>query len=1006
MFSILNLFIIVFVYLLILFSVAYYAERMEKKGKSIVNNPYIYSLSLAVYCTSWTFYGSVGKAATSGLSFLTTYLGPTLMAVLFPVVMKKVLRLAKTHRITTISDFISSRYGRSLTLSAIITIVAFVGLIPYLGLQIKAIITTLMIISTRESIPSGYMHTIGISITLMLGIFAIIFGARRLDSSERHGGLVFAIAFESIVKLTAFIMVGIFVTFGLFDGFGDIFQRIMDSDRFTILFLGYGTETGYSEWFTLTLLSMMAIIFLPRQFQMSVVENYDESHLYKASWLFPLYLFLINIFVLPVAMGGILLGYPQTEADYFVLTLPLNNGMKHLALFAFIGGFSAATSMVIVESLALSTMIMNSIVMPGLIRFHRISAFPAIVLNIKRLIILIVVFMGYIFYMSIGEYYSLVDIGLKSFEAVALFSPSFFLGLYWKRANSKGAILGLIAGFIVWFYTLIIPAFMRAGIIGNELSELLSASGIFNPLGLFGLHGLDRYTHSLIWSMLLNTAIFVGISIFTKQSREEEIQSIVFVESYEKMRELHYGRSYTLNDIEEILSIYLGRNEAEYFIYNFLTSRKKRRDELGQDDILVLRNEAERLLSGAIGSSMAALVFEDKFIITEKEKEELSESIRHITENLRLSRQELAEANRTLSYLKAFSENIIESVPLGIVSIDSSLNISYWNRKMELLTGIKRERAQEHNILSLIPWIPEDIFVSRGHNERILEVDGYSLPCKRFDKCIYRVEISALQDPSGGYVLIFEDITEKRMMEEQLFQTSKLASLGKLTAGISHEIGNPLAAISSLAQELLSIKESDIKDEMPFLKESLQEIRLHIERIGRIVRSLSDFARISPVQKQRMDVGDILERVINLMRYDKRFKNIKLNVKIDKTPLIMINPDRIQQVFINLILNALDAMPDGGSLNIEMRRDGDDIFITFEDTGHGMDGYTVKRIFDPFFTTKPQGKGTGLGLSICYGIIKDHGGTITVWSKKGKGTKFLIRLPIKDVAYKGSESTN
>ena len=305
------LFIVILGYLSVLFLVAYYADKRKKSGQSIVSNPYVYSLSMAVYCTSWTFYGSVGKAATSGLSFLTIYLGPTLMASLWWVVLKKIINIAKKNRITTISDFIGSRYGNSLFLSALVTVVAVVGITPYLGLQIKAIMNTF-------TIPSGEVKgtaAAGWFITLVLGVFAIIFGARGLDSSERHEGLIFAIAFESIVKLIAFLMVGIFVTYGLFHGFFDIFSRIKDSPYSGLLYLGQGTSVSYGEWAALLFLSMMAIMFLPRQFHVSVVENSDVSHLSKAMWLFPLYLFLINVFVMPVAFGGLLLGGNQANVQ-------------------------------------------------------------------------------------------------------------------------------------------------------------------------------------------------------------------------------------------------------------------------------------------------------------------------------------------------------------------------------------------------------------------------------------------------------------------------------------------------------------------------------------------------------------------------------------------------------------------------------------------------------------------------------------------------------------------
>ena len=310
-----------------LFLIAHYAEKMEKAGSSIVSNPYVYSLSLAVYCTSWTFYGSVGKAANSGLNFLTIYIGPTLMAALWLVILRKVVYISKENRITTISDFLSSRYGNSLFLSALVTFVIVIGITPYLGLQIKAIMTTFSILSGR---PEG-SHFAGWLITIILGVFAIFFGARRVDVSERHSGLVFAVAFESAVKLIAFVSVGVFVTFGLFDGFGDILHRVKESQYAMLTTLGNNSNVTFTEWTSLTFLSMMAIMFLPRQFHVSVVENSSLEHIKKAMWLFPLYLFLINIFVLPIAYGGLLLGEPQQGADYFVLSIPLRQGLRGLS---------------------------------------------------------------------------------------------------------------------------------------------------------------------------------------------------------------------------------------------------------------------------------------------------------------------------------------------------------------------------------------------------------------------------------------------------------------------------------------------------------------------------------------------------------------------------------------------------------------------------------------------------------------------------------------------------
>ncbi|SPQ00250.1 putative Histidine kinase [Candidatus Sulfobium mesophilum] len=996
------LFTFILGYLSLLFLIAYYADRREKTGRSIVSNPYVYALSMAVYCTSWTFYGSVGKAATSGLSFLTIYLGPTLMASLWLVILRKIIIIAKENRITTIADFIGSRYGNSILLSALVAIVAVVGITPYLGLQIKAIIKTFTILAgeTKGSAEAGWF------ITLILGIFAIIFGARRLDSSERHEGLIFAIAFESIVKLLAFLVVGVFVTYGMFGGFSDIFARIQDSEYSELLYLG--SAVSYKEWGSLLFLSMMAIMFLPRQFHVAVVENSDVSHVSKAMWLFPLYLFLINIFVIPVAFGGLLLGGGQADADNFVLTIPLGQNAYPVALIAFIGGFSAATGMVIVESLALSTMVMNNLVMPAIYRFNEMRGFPAIILNLKRVIILVCVFLGYFFAVSIGEFYSLVDIGLKSFEAVTIFAPAIILGLFWKRGNKNGATIGIIAGFAVWFYTLLMPALLKSGMLTEKgFFGYLLHSEILNPHALFGVEGFDKWSHSLFWGLFFNLAFYIGFSIFTRQTEEEQKQSLLFVESYSP-KMLPSKGNYSIQQITDVLGQYVGRRESREIVEQFIARNSIRRESISRQELIRLKDEAERVLSGALGSAIATIIFEDKLTLTESERGELSTSIKQITETLRLSRQELAEANRNLAYLKEFSENIIESAPLGIVTIDSALLVRYWNKEIVNMTGIKKGEAFNRPINKLMPWVPGEVFLHSEQGEMTVQNPAMQT---------LKINISPLKDPSGGFVVILEDITEKKKMEEQLFQASKLASIGKLTAGISHEIGNPLASISSLVQEIRSLRgetfsqvpyrdgetpvsennhgNGDGEDSL-FLEESLRTINNHIERIAKIVRSLGDFARTSSREKIKSNVSEILDRTVNLVRYDKRFKNVRLVSNIEPIPELMINADRMQQVFLNLMLNAIDAMPSGGTLTVSMKRRGDSVEIVFSDTGVGIDEVIIDRIFDPFFTTKPFGKGTGLGLSMCYGIIREHNGTISVKSKKGEGTTFTINLPVEE----------
>jgi PAS domain S-box-containing protein len=748
--------------------------------------------------------------------------------------------------------------------------------------------------------------------------------------------------------------------------------------------LGEGSHTSFMEWTSLTFLSMMAIMFLPRQFHVAVVENYSTDHIKKAMWLFPLYLFLINIFVLPIAYGGLLMNGTSSNADYFVLSIPLQKGETVLALLVFIGGFSAATAMIIVESLALSTMVMNSLVMPALWSMNAMKGFHQVILNTKRLIILGCVFLGYAFAVSIGDYYSLVDIGLKSFEAVTIFAPAILLGLVWKGGNKKGAMAGIVAGFCVWLYTLLIPAFARAGLIAKGgFFDAIFSSTLLNPMALFGIEGLDRWSHSLFWGLFLNLFFYVTVSFFTRQTDEETGRAIVFVDSYTPMPLAPVRKPASIEEIEDILGQYIGPMEAREAVSVFLRRNRLTRGSLTGEALVRLREEAERVLSGALGPSVSMLVFQDKSVLTHDEKLQVSKSIRQISQSLQLSRQELAEANRQLAMLKEFSENIIESLPLGVATLDESLRVTYWNGAMEMITSVEKSDALGSEAPLLLTCLEPKLFTP--------ELKEGEITCRRnFEpQIILKGHMSLLSGAQKGYVLVLEDITEKKKIEEDLFLATKHASVGRLAAGVSHEVGNPLASISSLVQEMLG------EDVTPFVKDSLTTINQHVNRIARIVRNLGDFARLYPRQRVPTSMKDILESTLNLVRYDKYFRKIEIHTEVQDIPSLKIDPDQIQQVFLNLILNARDAMPEGGKLDISIRRENSRVEMVFADTGVGMDGEVKDKIFDPFFTTKAPTKGTGLGLSICYSIIKDHGGTIEIDSEKDKGTKFIIKIPIE-----------
>ena len=539
-----------FAYLLLLFAVAAYADSRARQGRSIIGNAWVYALSLAVYCTAWTYFGSVGRAASDGVWFLPIYLGPTLAMALAWLVIRKMIRIAKAYRITSIADFIASRYGKSRLLAGTVTLITVVGIVPYIALQLKAVASGYALLTTPlgtpVAAPLGWWRDSTFYFALALAGFTMVFGARHLDSAEKHEGMVAAIAFESVVKLVAFMAVGAFVTWGLFNGPADIFERaraVPELHRLLNLTQGPDQKFAYERWFSLTLLAMLSVVFLPRQFQMMVVENVAEQHLKRAAWVFPLYLLLINLFVLPIALGGLLhFGPGAMDADSFVLSLPLSQGQTALALLVFIGGLSAATGMVIVEATAVSTMVCNDLVMPALLRMRRFAVgaggdLSGLLLGIRRAAIIAILLLGYTYFAIAGEAYALVSIGLISFAAVAQFAPAMLAGLYWKGGTRNGALAGLLLGFALWVYTLMLPSVAKSGWLAGDLGSGFLHDGpwgiaLLKPEQLLGLSGLDNLTHALFWSLLVNVGAFVAVSLWRPPSAREASQALLFVDVF------------------------------------------------------------------------------------------------------------------------------------------------------------------------------------------------------------------------------------------------------------------------------------------------------------------------------------------------------------------------------------------------------------------------------------------------------------------------------------------
>lgn len=659
MMTIQTIVITITLYILLNFVVAAYAYSRYKSGRSIVSNSFVYALSITVYCTSWTYYGSVGRAATSGLDFIAIYLGPSLTAFSWWFILRKIIRVSKENNITSIADFISSRYGKSQLLGAVITIISVMGIIPYIALQLKAVSTTFAIICSHSSFKisdqlkdSFLINNPGLIFAVFISIFSIIFGARTVATQKRHEGLVAAIAFESVVKLLAFICVGVYVTYFLFDGFTDIFMRMKTTqpELFNSLTtLGGLNNTSYANWSTNLILAMSSIMLLPRQFQIMVIENSDENHIKDAMWRFPAYLFAINIFVIPIAFAGIILNGSNSGADFFVLTIPMNTGHHWLALLAFLGGFSAAAGMVIAESVATSTMILNHLIMPLLLRLKIRNSFAALLLALKRISIFVVIFLGYVYFKIIGDTFMLVNIGLISFSAVTQLAPSLLGAIYWKRGNTAGATAGIIGGFAIWFYTLMLPSVVKSGWIESDMLEKgLFGIALLKPTELFGLTGLDMWSNSLFWSMLFNIGGYLLFSILFEQSEREIEQCRKFTEAFsEENREdlwetKRLSKQVTIIEFVNLMKNFIGEKQANEAISEYLEEHEiYEKGMVSEFELPSLKRFVEKTIAGSVGSAAANAIVENYLSDVGSQMESFYDAFRSVRSSLEESREAL-----------------------------------------------------------------------------------------------------------------------------------------------------------------------------------------------------------------------------------------------------------------------------------------------------------------------------------------------------------------------------
>ncbi|MEA2873690.1 MAG: hypothetical protein QOH67_3666 [Hyphomicrobiales bacterium] len=1010
-------------YIGLLFVIASYGDQTRARGGSRARTM-IYPLSLAIYCTSWTFFGSVGLASRTGYDFLAIYVGPVLMVGLATPLILRVVRLAKTQNITSIADFIAARYGKHQAVAATVALIAIVGSIPYIALQLKAVSASLSTILAHLDMTTGstqpVLGDIALFVALAMAAFAVLFGTRHIDATEHQDGLILAIATESLIKLVAFVMVGIFVTFVMFDGPAALFTQAMETPHTAAVLT---REPVWSTLVTMTLLSTVAIVLLPRQFHVTVVENRSETEIKRAAWLFPLYLVLINLFVIPIAIAG-LLTFPRgaVDSDMFVLALPLQAGSELLALVAFVGGLSAATAMVIVETVALAIMASNDIVVPFVLQRREAilssqKDVGAILLTVRRLAIFVILLFAYLYYRMAGEA-QLASIGLLSFAAVAQLAPAFFGGLIWRNGTARGALAGMIAGILVWAYTLLLPSFVDSDLIGKDILAL-GPFGIpwLRPQHLFGLD-LPPLVHGVLWSLALNLFAYVTSSLARAPTAIERLQANLFVPSELAPMTPSFRlwrSSVTVEELTATVARYLGEERTHSSFASFAASRRISLDPKQEADFHLLRY-AEHILASAIGAASSRLV--------------LSLLLRKRTVSTKAALKLLDDANAAIQYNREILQTALDHVRQGIAVFDKDLRLVCWNRQFgEILdlplaltrVGIGLDEILRHNGEqgALGPGRVDDLV-----HERIKRYLSGAEPIReRFADRGLVVEIRANHMPDGGLVTTATDVTPSVEAAEALERANEnLERRVKERTEELTRLNDALARAKGEAEEANVSKTRFLAAASHDILQPLNAARLYVTSLVERQGSGEDARLVSNVDASLEAVEEILGALLDISRLDSgamrpeissfRMDEMMRQLEVEFAPLARekglavtfvpstrsVRSDRrlLRRLLQNLVSNAIKYTPQGRVL-IGCRLGAGRLRIDVYDTGLGIPQSKKREIFREFHRLDQGAKvarGLGLGLSIVERIARVLDHRIALQSRPGRGSHFSVTVPL------------
>jgi Na+/proline symporter/signal transduction histidine kinase/CheY-like chemotaxis protein len=1008
---------IIFFSLIYLGFLFWIARRGDRGNTNPRWQPTIYALSMGTYCTSWSFYGTVEQFSHTGWWISPLHVGVILLFLLGWRFLDRLIRTGKMENATTVADFVAARYGHARVIAVLIAVISLIGIVPYIALQLKAVSISFSLLSSTQTTGTIWWQDQALYVALIMAVFSIMFGTRYIDTSEHQKGLIQVIAFESIVKLVVLLVLGFFAVEVVFSGFSDVLQSALKIPRVKQVLTQFDSTYVYLVHM---MLGLFSIFCLPRQFHVLVVENQSAKDLLTARWMFPLYLVLINLVVQPIALAGQLyFGVDHPDKAYFSLMLPLQEGNEWLALFAYIGGLSAGTSMVIIATIALSSMASNELLMPLAIKLGLMKPDSATlgrnILTLRRISIVVILITAYAYSHLLARYTELVAIGMLSMVAVAQFAPAILLGLWWDKLNRRGAFIGLSLGFAIWAYTLVVPVMAQAGILSSDIMQGPFGISMLQPQALFGLNGLDPIVHGTVWSLLVNVFGLVLGSIGYREKFVDQVQAARFVENESPAaRPSHPETFITIGDIRSLLERFVREDKTHALLKDYTNPQTGRllSDQPANSHVL---QRTERLLGSVIGTPAARLMLNS---ILHAQQTPLGGNLTTIVD----------EASHMLHFSREILNSALQSIDQGISIVDRDLNIVAWNMQYQNFFPCPEGLLQVGQPVSklLRYWVEQGEFDTGNIEESISRRLSHLASGKPYHSERRRpngqiLEIKGNPMPDGGYITTFTDITQQRLYEQQLQQTNEMLEekVGERTreltllndelkrantnktrflAAAGHDLVQPLNSAALFTSSLIHKMERqevkpDLIDTASQLEQSLESAETLLSELLEISKLDSDVvhAKIS-----RVELKSFLESLQAEFSVVAEEKGLLFHVAC---PYIDVESDSamLRRILQNLLSNAFRYTPHG-SVSLSVLPHTDHLLILVQDTGIGIEADKISCIFDEFLRLPnqlpQQDKGLGLGLAIVNRMCKLLNHRIKVESTLGEGSCFSIELPL------------